>query len=224
MNLQQVYQALINDEKIKNAYQIIEEKEMTSTLLADTGSHSIGHINNVIKYSEKIAKLLNFSDEELAAVKICALLHDIGNVNGPKVGHAERSYQLSQEYLNQFEIKPAIKAEILNAIKYHSEGYDSKIGVIVAFADKIDICKDRILPMGYQAVGPRQYIHLLAVDFKVINNCLMIAYTSDGNLNKEEMSQYSFTHKVFKMIERLAEYFNLEYQVLLDDSEWVLMN
>lgn len=202
MCLQNMYTQMKNDPIIAKEYQIIAENEK----LKGYATHDLSHINRVTAYCEKIAKLLNLSEQDIAGIKIAALLHDIGNAQGGKGGHAERSYEWAKKYIKD--------EKILCAIKEHSGDGSDIYGKILAFADKIDICDKRILPEGLQIPGNRQYAHILFTDFNIEENKLTVKFKTDGQIDIDEMKEYYFTEKVFQSIKSLADFFDLDYEIL----------
>jgi len=202
MSLQNLYTQMTNDPRIIKEYQIVTENERHGGY----ATHDLSHINRVIDYCEKIAKLLKLSDEDIAGIKIAALLHDIGNAQSGKGGHAERSYEWAKDYIND--------EKILRAIREHSGEGSDIYGKILAFADKIDICDKRILPEGLQIPGNRQYAHIKSVDFDIKDNKLTVDFKSDGQIDIDEMKEYYFTEKVFQSIKSLADFLDLDYKIL----------
>jgi len=202
MNLQSLYTQIKNDPTITKEYQIIAEDEK----LDGYATHDLSHINRVINYCERMAKLLNLSDEDTAGIKIAALLHDIGNAQGGKGGHAERSYEWAKGYIKN--------EKILCAIREHSGDGSDVYGKILAFADKIDICDERILPEGLKIPGNRQYAHILSTDFDIKGSKLTVEFKTDGQIDIDEMKQYYFTEKVFQSIKSLADFFTLDHEIL----------
>ena len=204
MSLQNLYAQMINDPTIISKYQIIAENEEQGGY----ATHDLSHINRVINYCEKIAQLLKLNDEDIAGIKIAALLHDIGNALGGKGGHAERSYEWAKDYLKHKDER------ILSAIRAHSGDGSDIYGKILAFADKVDICDKRILPQGLQIPGNRQYAHILSTDFDIKDNKLTVNFKTDGQIDIDEMQAYYFTEKVFQSIESLADFLALDHQIL----------
>jgi len=214
MALQTIFDKIYSDPRVINEYARIEKKDATSS--EGYATHDLSHINRVIGYSEKVAKLLGLDCEKISEIKIAALLHDVGCASGGKGGHAARSYEWAKECLSQFEIDKDVQNSILAAIKEHSGNATGLCGKIITFADKIDINKDRILPLGLTIDGNKEYAHLLSVDISIENNYLLVNFVSDGKLNFKAMNEYYFTDKVFEAIEDLATYFNLLYSVFID--------
>jgi len=207
---------MINDPVIIEAYSLIAEKE---GLPGNYATHDMSHIMRVIEYCNKISRLVNLSDDDIAGIKIAALLHDIGCSNGSKGGHARRSYEWAKDYFQNKEIDAAAKEKILTAISEHSEGATSLYGIILLFADKIDICDKRILPQGRLIVGNRQYAHIRSVDFHIKDGKLIVEFNTDGEMDIDEMNEYYFTKKVFQSVEGLAVSFGLDYEILIDGLE-----
>ena len=220
MNLSQVYQELINDNDILKIYQSIEEKEIRDN---DWAFHNFTHVNNVSEMSCKILSDLNFSKNDIYKSKIACYLHDVGELTG-KEGHAFRSYNFAKDYFENRNWEFEGKEEILDAIKNHSDGFDSNsvITLSVILSDKLDIKKSRITEAGKLIVGNRQYAHIQDILVNINNGKLSINFITDEDIDYKEVSEYYFTHKLFKAIEKFANKLHLTYMVKINDMVWDL--
>jgi len=208
-------------DKIAADKRVINEYNKYSELYADVdlATHDLSHAFNVARYCGKISKLLGLPDEQIDEIKVAAILHDVG-MNGGKDGHAQRSYEWAKRYLQDFDLPDESKHQILDAIKHHSSGNNHAYGRILAFADKVDVNNQRILPAGLLLKDQRQYANIKDVDFEIKDNTLVIKFTSNGKIDFDELNKYYFTHKIFKSIENLAKHFNLEQKIYMDSKIW----
>ena len=126
-------------DKYYNKYSVIKEIDKKRT-----------HSHRVAKYSEKIAKSLNYRRNDIDLAIKCGLLHDIGRVpqfyyyktynDEISIDHGDAGYDLlkDENYDNE---------TVLNAVKYHNKyeiskdlsEKDTKMCNIVRDADKLDI-------------------------------------------------------------------------------------
>jgi len=201
-----------NDMEIIEAYSLIASAED----IEGYATHDINHVNRVINNCIAISRLLAISEDDAAAIKIAALLHDIGCVNGEKEGHAKRSAEWAKRYLQDKNMPQPDIDKIIIAVGEHSGDAKSTFGKILLFADKIDICAERILPRGLKLVGNRQYGHIMAVEIAIENEELTIDFLTDGEIDIAEMNEYYFTVKVFQGIADLARHFGLSHKIMFD--------
>lgn len=220
MNLSQVYQELINDNDILKIYQSIEEKEIRDN---DWAFHNFTHVSNVSEMSCKILSDLNFSKNDIYKAKIACYLHDVGELTG-KEGHALRSYNFAKDYFENRNWEFEGKEEILDSIKNHSDGFDSNsvITLSVILSDKLDIKKSRITEAGKLIVGNRQYAYIDDILVEIKDHTLMISFITDKRIDYKEVSEYYFTHKLFKSIEKFSNKLGLNYKILIDGMNWDL--
>jgi len=212
MSLQFIFTQMSNDIEIIETYSFIANKEI------DEGyaTHDMNHIKRVIDNCEIISRLLGINEEDILAIKIAALLHDIGCVTDGKKGHANRSAEWAKRYLQDKTLPESTLAKIITAISEHSNSAKSVYGKILLFSDKIDICEKRILPSGLNTVGNRQYAHIKSVEIAVKDETLIVDFLTDGNIDISEMNEYYFTDKVYQGIADLAHCFGLKYETMID--------
>lgn len=216
----EVYDFLINNEKILDIYSKIECREAAG---GGWAFHNFVHVMNVSSLAEKILTDLNFDSDMIYKCKIACLLHDVGALE-KKDGHAFRSYQYS---LNLFRDNNWIFPDmdiVLDAIREHSDGFfsDSILTLSIILADKLDVKRSRISPLGMEVVGNRQYSHIDDIDINICDGVLSINFITDGNIDIDEVNNYYFTLKIFKAIDAFSKKVGLSYIVLLDGNEWVL--
>ena len=124
----------------------------------------VGHSFRVSKISEKIAKSLNLSDEEIKIATLIGLLHDIGrfeqqtkyktNEDIYSIDHAKLGVEILEEnnyiikYIKNHKYEDIIKTAIYNHNKYEIEsGLDVKTMMfckITRDSDKLDIFYEAI--------------------------------------------------------------------------------
>lgn len=109
--------------------------------------HGIEHMNRV---AINVYKLMNEygCDKNICNLGyIAGLIHDIGIIHGKK-NYAENGSNMVEVFLKKFDLLNDIEIEeIKNAVATHSDGENAKnyIGLFLAIADKIDMCKERFL-------------------------------------------------------------------------------
>lgn len=207
-----------NDESIIAIYRKIHEYEDAEGGYA---YHDYNHVNNVANYCEKILKSLKYDDDFVCEAKIAAILHDTGCTEG-KENHAYRSYEYAKKYLEENNIPLKNKELVLDAIKNHSDGFDTDniIQLVIILADKIDIKKSRIGKAGKQVEGNRQYQYINDIQFEIKNNNFYINFICDDEINLEELNNYYFTKKVFKAIKSFSNKLNLFPKVFINSKSW----
>jgi len=94
------------------------------------------HSELVNKFSFSLAKEVNLSNEEIEALRIAALLHDIGKIGIPetilrKPGPLEKEeFELIKQHpilgAMMLDGPPLHRDHVIDAIKYHHERYDGK--------------------------------------------------------------------------------------------------
>ena len=221
MKLTKVYKILRRDPVIIAAYKTIGENEARA---ADALAwHDMTHVARVLKYAARTARLLKLDADTTAAVKIAALLHDIGCVNGGKTGpvpHAIKSFEWAGEYLAKFDIAPDKRDAILAAIREHTNGGTALVGKILAFADKVDLHTTRLTPAGTLVVGNRQFGHFTGTHIDIRNGRLVVAFKTDEHLDHGEIENYPFTKKLLWFIFDLAACCHLPHRITLDGRPW----
>lgn len=216
--IQKIYNKILNDNSIRTIYdeiEIIEDKE------GGWAYHNYAHILNVLDIMESTLLSMGCNQEFITKSKIACLLHDVGALQG-KENHAYRSYEYAKNYFKNNDIKFDGIKEVLEAIKIHSNGFDTNnlIALSLIFADKLDIKKSRITEEGKKIVGNRQYVHIEDIIISIDKKCLIVNFITDGNMNMKEVNEYYFTKKVFNSIESFSNKAGLTWKVLLDNNLW----
>ena len=215
-------------EKIKNDKRIIEVYNKISEFEdLDKGwaHHNLYHVKNVAKLVESLLRKLDYDENFIEEAKIAAILHDTGAIEGKK-NHAIRSYNFAKQYFENNNIILENKDLVLEAIKIHSDGFDSNniIALTLILSDKLDIKYTRVAKEGYYVKGMRelQYIKDILVD--ISNSDLEIKFFCDDKINKSELEEFYFITKVFKAIIAFSKKMNLNAKVLFNNDEWKLFN
>ena len=216
--IEKIYSEILNDNSIKllyNEIEIFEDREK------GWAYHNYAHVLNVTKIVEKTLLSIGCNQEFILKAKIACLLHDVGALQG-KYNHAYRSYEYAKNYLKNNNIVFDGIEDVLEAIKIHSDGFDTNnlIALSLIFADKLDIKKSRITEEGKKIVGNRQYVHIEDIIVSTENKCLIVNFITDGNMNMKEVNEYYFTKKVFNAIKSFSSKVGLTWKVLLDNDIW----
>lgn len=216
------FNKIANDKTIINIYNKISEFE---DLDRGWAHHNLDHAQNVAQLVESLLKQLDYEESFIEEAKIAAILHDTGAIEGKK-NHALRSYNFAEKYIKDNNIILENKDLVLDAIKIHSDGFDSDniIALTLILSDKLDIKHTRVAKEGYNIKGMKelQYIKDILVD--IHNKDLKIQFICDDKINKNELEEFYFIIKVFKSIISFSRKMNLNPQVLLNNSEWNLFN
>jgi diguanylate cyclase (GGDEF)-like protein/putative nucleotidyltransferase with HDIG domain len=133
-----VYLRSLEDEK-KHASEMSDLFNSTLSTLAlaidakDKNTH--GHIQRVQKYSRAIAEAMQLDREQINAIAVAALLHDIGKLAIPEYILSKRG-PLTPEEMRKMRMHPQLGAEIISNIKFpypvadsilaHHERFDGK--------------------------------------------------------------------------------------------------
>lgn len=215
-----MFEEIFNDEYIIDIYRRIKKREQDNN---EWAYHDFEHITNVVQIVSKVLNNLNFSDEFIEQAKIACVLHDLGALEGKK-DHAIRSEIRAREYLisKKFDLKNI--EEILEAIKNHSDGFetDNMITLSLIFADKLDFQKTRLGIPAYSMEGLKEVQYIKKIDVDIINNEIKVNFITEPEINKTELEKYYFTPKVFKAIYSFANKLNLKPIVFMNNEEWIL--
>ena len=148
-------------EKYHNAESINRILDTINDMYKDmfAACHGRYHTMFVVDTVEYILTSLSYDARTIELGKIAALLHDIGNITG-RWKHASMSAALAAVYLDgPVYFSPEEKEMIVHAIEDHSDGNDisSAIGAALIIADKMDISRRRILPLGNTSSFYKEY-------------------------------------------------------------------
>ncbi len=216
------FEKVVNDEIIIKTYNKISEFE---DLNKGWAYHNIEHVMNVANTIDVLLSKLDYNKNFIEEAKIAAILHDVGAIEGKK-GHALRSYKFAEKYFVDKSILLENKDLVLDAIKTHSDGFDSDniIALSLILSDKLDIKYTRVAKEGYNIRGMKelQYIRDIVID--IDNKELIIRFICDLKINKQDLEEFYFTKKVFDAISSFARKMNLKPSVILNNEEWKLFN
>lgn len=214
------YTQIRNDNYIVSLYNNIEKGNNDEKLWAN---HSWGHIDSVIRIVEKMLSLLKYDEKTIERAKVAALLHDIGCIKG-KNDHAIRSYEMAKQYLESKLIDEESIELIVNAIKNHSDGIETKniIDATLFFADKLDYTKNRLTEEGHKIEGFKEIQYIDDIDIMLENNTLIVNFIASDLFNKEALEKFYFTPKIFNAVHKMSDYINVKGIVKLNGQDWVL--
>ena len=217
-SLKEIYEQIYNDQSIRKIYDDIEKREIINK---EQAFHNFEHITNVTNMVKKILSELNVDEEIIYKAEIASILHDVGAIEG-KENHAYRSYEFAKKYFNDKKINFAGIDLVTEAIKIHSDGFetDNIIALALILSDKLDVKKNRISEEGKKYKGNRQYAHIENIIVNVKDKMLQIEFVTDGNMDIKEVNEYYFTKKIFKSLNAFSKKMGVEYTVLLDNREW----
>ena len=218
-SMENVYNMIYNDEKIRSIYNSINQRENNNKNA--WCHHNFNHVSNVKDLVVEIMTKLDCNKELIEEAKIAAILHDTGAIEG-KENHAYRSYEFAKKYLKENGINLPDEELVLEAIKKHSDGFNTEntIQLALILADKLDIKFTRPTKVGLEIPGNRQFGNIKDIHIDIDKNSLNIYFISKENLNKKELEQYYFIEKVSNAIKSFSSKFNLNYKIYLDKTEW----
>jgi HD superfamily phosphohydrolase YqeK len=213
------YTFIRNDEEVIKRYNDISEFE---DIEKGWAHHNLQHVDNVSYLVEKILTDLNYDMEFIEEAKIASLLHDTGCIDG-KEAHAKKSYEYAKDYFKRKNIHLNNKELILEAIKIHSNGFDSDIiiALVLMLSDKLDINYTRIAKEGYNIPGMRQLQYIDNIIVKINNNNLNINFLCNDKININELEDFYFIKKVFRAIISFSNKMNLLPIVQINGSKWL---
>lgn len=211
-----MYNGIKNDREIIDVYDEVDKLESSTDAWA---YHNFTHALNVVSISEEILTKLNYSDDIIESVKIAALLHDTGATLG-KDGHAERSYVFAKKYFEKNNIRLKYHDDILEAIRIHSDGFDTDniIALALILADKLDITKDRVAPYGESVEGMRQLLYINNIRIDVNDNIFDVYIECDDEIDVNELLDFYFMRKVLRSVVSFSNRLNLKSNVYLNND------
>ena len=214
-----VYNFIYEDKRIRDIYKRIDELEENNH--EAWGHHNFNHVVNVKDIVEEVLRMLGFDEEFIEEAKIAAIMHDVGAIQG-KPDHARRSYIYAKNYFDENGIELKHKEQVLEAIRNHSDGFDSDnmMQLALILADKLDIKYTRPTKRGLEVPGNRQYGNIENISTAIEDNILKVQFKSNDKLDKKELEEFYFMRKVANAIKSFANRLNLEYKVYLNGKEW----
>ena len=204
-------ETILKDEEIK----AIINNVNNVIIINNCGCHGMGHITRVMNYVETILTRINCDEHTIELGKIAAYLHDIGAIMG-KEKHAERNALFVNNYLTKINMNEEDKELIVNAIKNHSKGSETKIGAALTFADKIDMQKSRMMRFIEDNYFHDNIKHMLDVKLTVDENSITVNIITDGMFDYNSLKHYS--KMITKPIE-MSKYLNRNCIFQIDNKE-----
>ena len=214
-----IYNFIYNDEKIRAIYDQIDYNE--EYIFEAWGHHNFNHVVNVKNIVEELLNKLGYDENIIDEAKIAAILHDVGAVQG-KPAHANRSYIFTKTYFDEHNIELTHKEAVLDAIKNHSEGFETNniIQLALILADKLDIKYTRPTAKGLDVPGNRQYGNIMDIATDIKDKTLRVSFKTNDLFDKKELEDFYFTKKVGSAIKSFANKLGLDYKVYLNNIEW----
>ena len=206
---------ILADEEILNKYQEIDKVNPYPF------SHGIKHIYNVLALVDKIAPVFNLSEREIFILKVCEILHDIGQVNG-RENHCEKSAVFAKEYLTKLnEFSPKEIAEICSAISTHDtvdfSKLESNLSWFVNLIDKMDFSRDRLEDDSEKKFGYTAYQDIKEVNFAIENRKFIIQIKLIDNPKILEGNLiYNYRGQFFNKVYYTAKAFSNHFGFVLD--------
>ncbi|MGL5677318.1 MAG: HD domain-containing protein [Cellulosilyticaceae bacterium] len=212
------YEEVLGDEKIIKIYEQIEEVE---AMTKGSSHHGMMHVTNVAALVALLLSKLGYDEAFIEEVKIAAILHDVGALEG-KENHAERGYLFAKRYLEEKGIVLEYEDRVLEAIKNHSEGFESTDMIVLALilGDKLDIKNTRLAKEGYNIKGMRQLQYIKDIVVDIERGFLEVQFICADEIDKAELETFYFLKKVAKAIQAFAKQVNVIPRVFLNDKEW----
>ncbi|MBO6158660.1 MAG: HD domain-containing protein [Firmicutes bacterium] len=221
-----IFDTFVKDESIRKIYDTIEEREKNSR--RDAVFHGWTHISHVIERAAFFMRMAGGSEEAVEQVKIAALFHDVGKLQGKK-DHALKSYEFAKEYFKPYKKELPGKKEILRAIRLHSDGFDASdlLTLSLILADKLDQGEARLTEVGKIAPGIRQMQHIQEIRFTSEDSgfnegCFVVDLITDGQMDVTELGQWKFTRKIFKAVRAYGRGLHRCPRIMVDGAEWDL--
>jgi len=213
-----MYDQIKSDPEIQGIYQQIEAMEDAT---GGWAYHNFIHVQNVAEIVEKLLVQLEFPADFIEEAKIAALLHDAGALQG-KAGHAIRGYEFAQNYFKRRNIHLKFEAQVLDAIKVHSDGFESHnvMALALMFGDKLDITRTRVALAGYEAKGMRQLQYIDDIEISISQQKLSVNFIHAREMDVGELESFYFMKKVFKAIQRFSCKAELDYEILRNNERW----
>ena len=221
--MKDIYEKIKNDSFIIDIYNKIHEYE-DKDKEKGWAYHDYNHVLNVSALVEKLLLMLNYNDDLVYSAKIASILHDTGALQG-KEDHALRSYEFAKKYFKDNNINFKNINQVLEAIKIHSDGFDTNniIALALILSDKLDVKYTRVAEEGKKIVGNRQFLNILDIEISFNDEMFIFNFKTNFKINKKELDEYYFTKKIFKAIDSFCNKVNKKYIIKMNDNEWKLI-
>lgn len=209
-----VFEKMLNDNYIIDGYKKISKDESWA-------HHGLEHVLNVSKMMETLLLDLGYDSHFIDEAKVAGLLHDLGRIEG-RENHAYSSYLITKRYLASNNIHLKNENLVLDAIKTHSDGFDTDniIALILMFCDKLDVKKSRVATEGYKVVGMRQFQYVEDVEVSINSKEVIVNFRVSEDFDKKELEEFYFTKKIFKAVKALAGKLGKIPRVSINDKIW----
>ena len=223
-SLRPISTVLMLDPVIKAKYDKIQEVDTTSYY------HGFQHIKNVVKIMKKFIIAFNIDDVTADKLLTAVIFHDIGRTNVGK-DHDKFSADYFTEYMRQddnalfarISMKDKDISEIKHAILLHEqkENLDKldDFQLLVNFADKLDVTKERInlnnlldpsLPSYKFDLFREIYLDVNDLNIIIDDGALVLNFECNDNMTKERLYSIPFMQVVDKLHKELARRYKLE--------------
>ena len=218
--MKEIYEKIKNDYIIIDIYNKIHNYEDNENGWA---YHDYNHVLNVSQLVGEILTILNYDSDFIYSAKIACILHDTGALQG-KDDHALRSYNFAKKYFEDNNIKFDNIEQVLEAIKIHSDGFDTDniIALSLILADKLDVKYSRVAEEGKKIIGNRQFLNIEDIEINNINDIFIINFKTNSKMDIEELNNYYFTLKIFKAIDSFFSTVGRKYIITMNGNEWKL--
>ncbi|MBQ1366893.1 MAG: HD domain-containing protein [Firmicutes bacterium] len=220
-----IFEKIAEDPKILEIYEKIEKKQKKEQ---ETCHHGWSHISSVIDKTAFFMQLAGADEIQIEEAKIAALLHDTGLLVSEK-NHAEHSYEFAKDYLKKKKIELKDRKEVLQAIRVHSNGFDSDslMALCLILADKLDHGPQRLTEDGLKTRGIRQMQHVIRIEYPVLDSgfshgCFVVNLITDGQMDLGELCEWKFVRKIFCAVRAYGRKLH-RYPILqIDGKKWDL--
>ncbi|MCT4612090.1 MAG: HD domain-containing protein [Clostridia bacterium] len=214
-----LYNKILNDKYILDLYEDVKSFESKDP--NGWAYHDLSHILNVVKLVEEILEEQGYRKEYIEEAKVASLLHDLGCVTG-KEDHAVRSAELAKKYLIDNNINLKYEADVLDAIKNHSDGFETEnpMRIALIFADKLDIKKDRLSEKGLEIEGLKETRFINDINIHINMDDVIVEIDADKNIDLVSLGNYYFMPKLFRAIEAFSSSICKSFKVYMNNKEW----
>lgn len=223
--MKDVLNIILQDKLILNKYKAIDKVNKYPF------SHGMKHIKNVVALVDKIAPVFNLSDREVLILKVCEVLHDLGQVNG-REHHGEKAAIFARDYLAKFnEFSPTEIDDICSAISTHDERDFSKLknkfSWFVSLIDKMDFAFDRLEDDCEKKFGYTAYQDIKEVNFKLSNKTFVIQIVLIKNpkvITEDVIYNYKgrFFNLAYYTAKAFSNHFGLNLKIKLNNKPLAL--
>lgn len=211
-------------ETIKNNEEINAYIKMADNYLADIGytEHSFNHVLRCVKVVEYILENLGYDEHTIELGKIAAYMHDIGNVIN-RENHAQSGALMAFRILDKLGMDTTDIASIISAIGNHDESSAYPVNVIssaLILADKTDVRRSRVRK-GDIEYDIHDRVNFAAISSRVIidkeKQTITLKLAIDTTICSI-MEYFEIFLSRMMLCKKAAEYFNLEFKLLINEQ------